>query len=176
MMKGREILITCETKGTIVPLGPRLMKSAGNRRSFSESIVTCYLGSHPIKRFVARQQLRKYATILQALLGSRSSVTMEIQLEEVFSMWSAPRLYHASDSSILVQFQELTSCEQCSVKKESPAQNLQLCFNCFIRRLAFVCYKTRYCMLYLLCVISAIVQINFLVKSGESTFIVATCR
>jgi hypothetical protein len=35
-------------------------------------IVTCFLGSRPIQRFVARQQLCKYATILQALLGSLS--------------------------------------------------------------------------------------------------------
>jgi hypothetical protein len=74
-------------------------------------IVTCHLSSQPIQRFVARQQLRKHATILQALLGSHSRITMEIQLEEVFSMWSAPRLYHASDSSILVQFQELTDSD-----------------------------------------------------------------
>jgi hypothetical protein len=81
---------------------------------------------------------------------------MEAQLEAVFSMWSAPRLYHASDSSVLgsserdifeysdsserdifelqcsserdiFEFQELTNFEQCSVKKELPAQNLQLC-------------------------------------------------
>jgi hypothetical protein len=37
-------------------------------------------------------------------------------------------------------------------------------------------YQTRKSVLYLLCVISTIVPINFLVKSGESTFIVATCR
>jgi hypothetical protein len=35
-------------------------------------IVTCFLGSRPIQRFVATQQLCKYATILQALLGSLS--------------------------------------------------------------------------------------------------------
>jgi hypothetical protein len=45
------------------------------------------------------------------LLGSRPRVTMEAQLEAVFSMWSAPRLYHASDSSILVQFRMRYSCE-----------------------------------------------------------------
>jgi hypothetical protein len=33
--------------------------------------------------------------------GSRPRVTMGAQLKAVFSMWSAPRLYHASDSSIL---------------------------------------------------------------------------
>jgi hypothetical protein len=79
-------------------------------------IVTCHLRSQPIQRFVAGQQLHKHATILQALLGSRPRVTMEIQLEEVFSMWSAPRLYHASDCSILVQFQELTDSDSESKK------------------------------------------------------------
>jgi hypothetical protein len=73
-----------------------------------------------------------------------------------------------------VRFQESTSCEQCSVKEELPAQNLQLCFNCDIRRLAFMCYQMRNCVLYLLCVISAIVAISSLVKSGESTFILVT--
>jgi hypothetical protein len=51
-----------------------------------------------------------------------------------------------------------------------PAQNLQLP----TRRLAFVCNQTRKCVLYLLCVISARVQINTLVKSGEST--IYSCR
>jgi hypothetical protein len=46
--------------------------------------VTCFLGSQPIRRFIARRQLCKYATILQALLASLSRVTMEIQLEGVF--------------------------------------------------------------------------------------------
>jgi hypothetical protein len=45
------------------------------------------------------------------------------------------------------------------------------CFNRFTRRLAFVCYQTRKCVLYLLCAISTIVPINFLVKSGESTLL-----
>jgi hypothetical protein len=62
--------------------------------------VTCHLSSQPIQRFVARQPLRKYATVLRALLGSRPRVKMKAQLEAVFSMWSAPRLYHASDSTI----------------------------------------------------------------------------
>jgi hypothetical protein len=62
-------------------------------------IVTRYLRSQPIQRFVARQQLRKHATILETLLGSSPRVTMEAQLEVVFSVWSAPRLYHAIDSS-----------------------------------------------------------------------------
>jgi hypothetical protein len=50
-------------------------------------IVTCHLRSQPIERFVAGQQLRRYAT------GSRPRVTMEVELEEVFSMWSVPRSY-----------------------------------------------------------------------------------
>jgi hypothetical protein len=61
--------------------------------------VTCHLRSQPIQRFIARQQLRKHATILETLLGSSQRVTMEEQLEAVFSVWSAPRLYHAIDSS-----------------------------------------------------------------------------
>jgi hypothetical protein len=56
-------------------------------------IVTRYLRSQPIQRFIARQQLRKHATILETLLGSSPRVTMEVQLEEVFSMWSVPRSY-----------------------------------------------------------------------------------
>jgi hypothetical protein len=41
----------------------------------------------------AKQQLRKYTTILKPLLGSGLRVTMEILLEEV----STPRLYHSTD-------------------------------------------------------------------------------
>jgi hypothetical protein len=66
-------------------------------------IVTCYLRSQPIQRFIARQQLRKHATVLETLLSSRPRVTVEVQLEAVFSMWSAPRLYHASDSSVVIE-------------------------------------------------------------------------
>jgi hypothetical protein len=61
--------------------------------------VTRYLRNQPIQRFIARQQLRKHATILETLLGSSPRVTMEVQLEVVFSVWSALRLYHAIDSS-----------------------------------------------------------------------------
>jgi hypothetical protein len=61
--------------------------------------VTCYLRSQPIQRFIVRQQLRKHATVLEPLLGSSLRATMGVQLEAVFSMWSAPRLYHAIDSS-----------------------------------------------------------------------------
>jgi hypothetical protein len=73
-------------------------------------IVTCYLRSQPIQRFIARKQLCKHATILETLLGSRPHVTMEVELEAVFSMWSAPRLYHASDSSILVRHSLTDPC------------------------------------------------------------------
>jgi hypothetical protein len=48
-------------------------------------------------RFIARQQLRKYATVLEPLLGSGPRATMEVQLEAVFSMWSTPGLYHSID-------------------------------------------------------------------------------
>jgi hypothetical protein len=89
------------------------------------------------------------------------------QLPVVRGSWNTETVLVQTQLSV-VQFQESTSCEQCSVKEELPAQNLQ----CDIRRLAFVCYQTRNCVLYLLCVISAIVAINSLVKSGESTFIV----
>jgi hypothetical protein len=57
------------------------------------NIVTCYLRSQPIERFVAGQQLRRYATVLETLLGDRPRVTMEVQLEVVFCMWSVPRSY-----------------------------------------------------------------------------------
>jgi hypothetical protein len=57
------------------------------------SIVTCHLRSQPIERFVAGQQLRRYTTVLETLLGSSPRLTMEVQLEEVFSIWSVPRSY-----------------------------------------------------------------------------------
>jgi hypothetical protein len=66
-------------------------------------IVTCYLRSQPIQRFVAGQQLRRHATVLETLLGSSYRVTMEVQLEVVFSVWSAPRLYYSIDSWVIVQ-------------------------------------------------------------------------
>jgi hypothetical protein len=74
-------------------------------------IVTCYLESQPIRRSIARQQLCKYTTIMETLLGSSYRVTMEVQWEAVFSMWSAPTLYHSSDSTVSVQFQELTDSD-----------------------------------------------------------------
>jgi hypothetical protein len=42
---------------------------------------------------IAMQRFRKYATVLYALLRSGPRATMEVLLEAVFSMWSAPRLY-----------------------------------------------------------------------------------
>jgi hypothetical protein len=44
----------------------------------------------------AMQQLRKEATVLEPLLNSGSSSTMEVLLEAVFSMWSGSRLYHST--------------------------------------------------------------------------------
>jgi hypothetical protein len=35
---------------------------------------------------IVRQHLRKYATVLKPLLGSRPRATMEVMLEAVFSM------------------------------------------------------------------------------------------
>jgi hypothetical protein len=55
------------------------------------------------QRFIARQQLRKYTTVLEPLLGIGPRATMEVQLEAVFSMWSAPRLYHSSTEFQTVQ-------------------------------------------------------------------------
>jgi hypothetical protein len=45
----------------------------------------------------AMQQLRKYATVLEPFLDSSPHATMEVLLEAVFSMWSAPRLHHPTD-------------------------------------------------------------------------------
>jgi hypothetical protein len=51
----------------------------------------------------ARQQRRKYATVLGPLLCSGPRTTMEEMLEAVFSMWSAPRLYHSTDRVELLE-------------------------------------------------------------------------
>jgi hypothetical protein len=53
-------------------------------------------------RPVARQQLQKQ-TRQWPLLGSDPQATMEVLLEAAFSMWSAPRLYHATDPVQLVR-------------------------------------------------------------------------
>jgi hypothetical protein len=47
-------------------------------------------------RPVARQQLRKYATVLELLLDSGPRATMEVLLKTVFSIWSAPKLVQYS--------------------------------------------------------------------------------
>jgi hypothetical protein len=46
---------------------------------------------------IAMQQLRKYSTVLELLLGSGPTPRTELLLEVMFSMWSAPRLYHSTD-------------------------------------------------------------------------------
>jgi hypothetical protein len=43
------------------------------------------------------QQLRKYATVLELLLGSGPRATREVLLEAVFYFWSAPSLYYPTD-------------------------------------------------------------------------------
>jgi hypothetical protein len=41
---------------------------------------------------ITRQQIRKYTTVLESLLGSGLLATMEVLLP----LWSAPRLYHSA--------------------------------------------------------------------------------
>jgi hypothetical protein len=45
----------------------------------------------------ARQYLCKYATVLEPFVVKGPRPTTEILLEAVFSLWSAPRLYQATD-------------------------------------------------------------------------------
>jgi hypothetical protein len=45
----------------------------------------------------ARQQVCKYATILEPLLGSDPRATIKLLLEAMFSVWSASRLHHSTD-------------------------------------------------------------------------------
>jgi hypothetical protein len=52
---------------------------------------------------IVRQQLCKYATVLELLLGSGPRSKMEVLLEAVFSMWSAPKLCHSTDLVELVE-------------------------------------------------------------------------
>jgi hypothetical protein len=60
-------------------------------------------------------------------------------------------------------------------RNKGAAKNYQhRIYNWDIRKLAFVCHQTRKCVWYLFCVIYARVQINSLVKSGEST--IYSCR
>jgi hypothetical protein len=56
-------------------------------------IVTCHLRSQPIQRFVAGQQFRNTQEVLEKLQAAAPRVTMEVHLEEVFSLWSVPRSY-----------------------------------------------------------------------------------
>jgi hypothetical protein len=46
---------------------------------------------------ISMQQLGKYTTVLEPLLVSGPRATMDVLLEAVFSMWSAPRLYHLTN-------------------------------------------------------------------------------
>jgi hypothetical protein len=66
----------------------------GNDRETNETTAT------------AMQQLCKYATVLELLLGSGTRATVEVLLEAVFSMWSAPMLYQSTNRV------ELVSAEQ----------------------------------------------------------------
>jgi hypothetical protein len=52
---------------------------------------------------ISSKQLCKYSTLLRSLLGSGRRATIEILLETVFSMWSAPRLYYSTDQDDLLQ-------------------------------------------------------------------------
>jgi hypothetical protein len=51
---------------------------------------------------IAMQQLRKYDTVLESLLGSGLQ-TLEVLLEAVFSVYSTPRLYYSTDRIDLVE-------------------------------------------------------------------------
>jgi hypothetical protein len=51
-------------------------------------------------------------------------------------------------------------------------KNLQLCFNCGIRRRVCVLSNAKVCVITVVCNLRRIVEINFLVKSEEPTFIV----
>jgi hypothetical protein len=57
---------------------------------------------------------------------SYSAVPNEIYLRYSCSSKHDIFEYSGSSEQVIVEFQELTNCEQCSVKKELPAQNLQL--------------------------------------------------
>jgi hypothetical protein len=79
-------------------MAPPVGKKKGKLWMMEICIVTCHLRSQPIRRFIARRQLCKYATILQALLGSLSRLTMEIQLEGVFYVVCPDAISRVSDS------------------------------------------------------------------------------
>jgi hypothetical protein len=49
------------------------------------------------KTAIGRQLIFKYATVLEPLLGNGPHLTMKVLLKAVFSMCSAPILYHSTD-------------------------------------------------------------------------------
>jgi hypothetical protein len=61
-----------------------------------------YLETNNETMVIVMQELRKYATVLKSLLGRGPLATMVVLLEAVFSMWSAPRLFHSTDRVDLV--------------------------------------------------------------------------
>jgi hypothetical protein len=60
---------------------------------------------------IAMRQLRKYATLLEPLLGSGPRTTLEVLSEAVFSVWSTPRLCHSTNRPELIR---TISAVQCS--------------------------------------------------------------
>jgi hypothetical protein len=60
-------------------------------------------------KVTARQQFRKYATVLELLLRSCLPAKMDVLLEAMFSMWFAPRLYHSTDQVELVSAVQLST-------------------------------------------------------------------
>jgi hypothetical protein len=78
------------------------------------NIVTCYLGSQSIQRFIARRQLCKYATTLQALLDSlfplnNGTTVWRCLLCRPCRGYITPVLVQTQLS--IVQVQESTNCE-----------------------------------------------------------------
>jgi hypothetical protein len=95
------------------------------------------------------RQLCKYATILQALLGSLSRLTMEIELEGVFYVVCPDAISRqlpvtsTSSERDTVELQ-CSSRSRLIVNSAPRRKNYQrrIC-NCGIRRHAFVCYQKR---------------------------------
>jgi hypothetical protein len=65
---------------------------------------------------LARQQLLKYATVLEPLLGSGLRATMEVLLEAVFSVWSTSRLHHTT-STVALRVAEVTEREVANLRQ-----------------------------------------------------------
>jgi hypothetical protein len=59
---------------------------------------------------IVRQHLRKYAKVLEPLLGSGPRATMEVLLEAVFSMWPPP--------SYITPPTEFSSVGECSAVEQ----------------------------------------------------------